>query len=101
MRNSAKKRPSPMSAENRSRRPLSPWILRVTVACLATVIAASEAAQLPALEPTMIDVDITALPASEKAALARIVHAGRLMDALYIRQVWPGTAGLMKERESA
>jgi len=90
-----------MSAENRSRRPLSPWILRVTVACLATVIAASEAAQLPALEPTMIDVDISALPASEKAALARIVHAGRLMDALYIRQVWPGTAGLMKERESA
>jgi hypothetical protein len=90
-----------MSAENRSSRPLSPWILAVTVACLATVSAASEPMQLPALEPTTIDVDITSLPASEKAALARIVHAGRLMDALYIRQVWPETAGLMKKRESA
>jgi hypothetical protein len=90
-----------MSAENRSSRPLSPWILGVTVACLATVSAASEPTQLPALEPTTIDVDVTSLPASEKAALARIVDAGRLMDALYIRQGWPGTAGLMNERETA
>jgi hypothetical protein len=84
-----------------SNRPLSPWILGIAVACLATVSAASEPTQLPVLEPTTIDVDIASLPASEKAALARIVHAGRLMDALYIRQVWPGTAGLMRERETA
>jgi hypothetical protein len=90
-----------MSAENRSNRHLSSWILGVTVAYLATVSAASEPTQLPALEPVTIDVDIALLPASEKAALARIVHAGRLMDALYIRQVWPETAGLIKERESA
>ena len=90
-----------MSAENRRSRFFSPWILGVTVAYFATGSAGAEPAQLPALEPTTIEVDITALPASEKAALARIVHAGRLMDALYIRQVWPGTAALMKERESA
>jgi hypothetical protein len=90
-----------MSAANRRSRSLVPWILGVTVASLATGNAGAEPAQLPALEPTTIEVDITALPASEKAALVRIVHAGRLMDALYIRQVWPGTSGLMKERESA
>ncbi len=89
-----------MSTANRRSRSLVPWILGA-IASLATGNAGAEPAQLPALEPTTIEVDITALPASEKAALARIVHAGRLMDALYIRQVWPGTAGLMKERQSA
>ena len=89
-----------MSAANRSRH-LSLLILGVTAACLATGSAGAEPAQLPALEPTTIEVDLSSLPASEKAALARIVHAGRLMDALYIRQVWPGTVSLMTERESA
>jgi hypothetical protein len=46
-------------------------------------------------------VEITSLPSSEKAALAHIIRAGRLMDALYIRQVWPGTARLIKERENS
>jgi hypothetical protein len=83
------------------RRAWGSWILGITAACLAMLSAASEPTQLPAFAPTTIEVDIRALPASEKAALARIVHAGRLMDTLYLRQVWPGTAGLMKERESA
>src|SRR6266481_9239355 len=69
----------PMSTANRRSRSLVPWILGA-IASLATGNAGAEPAQLPALEPTTIEVDITALPASEKAALARIVHAGRLMD---------------------
>jgi hypothetical protein len=89
-----------MSATNRSNH-LSPWFLGATIACLATRGAGAQPAQLPVLEPTPIEVDLSSLPAGEKAALARIVHAGRLMDALYIRQMWPGTAGLMKERETA
>jgi hypothetical protein len=58
-------------------------------------------AQLPALEPTAIEVDITALPASEQAALAPILRAARQMDALYMRQVWPGTRALISERQSS
>jgi hypothetical protein len=81
--------------------PLFARITAVSIACFPTINAASEPAQLPALVSTAIDVDITALPASEKAALAHIIHAGRLMDALYIRQVWPGTARLIKERENS
>jgi hypothetical protein len=73
-----------MSAANRRTRSLVPWILGITVASVATGNAGAEPAQLPALEPTIIDVDVTSLPTSEKAALARIVHAGRLMDALYL-----------------
>jgi hypothetical protein len=56
---------------------------------------------LPALEPTVIEASLSALPSSEHAALARIVHAARLMDSLYLRQVWPGTSSLMRERQGA
>ena len=85
----------------RNGRPLLGSILAVSVVCFTTVSAASEPAQLPVIASTAIDVDITALPASEKAALAHILHAGRLMDALYIRQAWPGTERLIKERENS
>ena len=90
-----------MAAEIRSSGPVSAWILAVTVACLTTASAASEPVQLPALDPTAIDVEVTSLPSSEKAALVHIIRAGRVMDALYLRQVWPGTARLIKDRENS
>jgi hypothetical protein len=74
------------------------WVPAVIAACLATVSAAAEPTKLPQLNLATIDVDLSSLPASEKAALARIIHAGRLMNALYIRQVWPGTAELIRKR---
>ena len=40
--------------------------------------------------PVEIGADLTALPDSEQAALARIVDAARVMDALFLEQVWPG-----------
>ena len=52
----------------------------------------------PTLEPAVVEVDLSALPSTEKAALVRILHAARRMDALYIRQVWPGTAALLSDR---
>jgi hypothetical protein len=55
----------------------------------------------PLLEATEIEVDVGALPKSERAALTWIIKAARRMDALYVRQVWPGTIGLLKRRESA
>ena len=90
-----------MSAANRSSGPLLLWILSVTVACLATGNAGAEPAQVPALEQTTIEVDITALPASEQAALVPLLRAARQMDALYMRQVWPGTRALITERQYA
>jgi hypothetical protein len=56
---------------------------------------------LPALKSVAVDVDITGLPASEQAALVPLLRAARQMDALYMRQVWPGSRALIAERQSA
>ncbi len=69
-------------------------------AAACTVLAAGHArsAQLPILEPTVVEVDLRALPSNEKAALARIIHGARKLDTLFIRQIWPGTGALLRER---
>ena len=45
--------------------------------------------------PVEIGADIAGLPASERAALARIVDAARVMDAIFLEQVWPGNPTLL------
>ena len=40
--------------------------------------------------PTEISADISALPAHERQALAKLVQAGWVMDALFLRQSWAG-----------
>src|ERR1700722_11332741 len=69
--------------------------------CLAaTAEAAAEPSPLPELKPVAVEVDITSLPASEQAALVPLLRAARQLDGLYVRQVWPGTRALIKERQS-
>jgi hypothetical protein len=67
----------------------------------ATVEAAAEPSPLPALKPVAVEVDITGLPASEQAALVPLLRAARQLDTLYVRQVWPGTRALIRERQTA
>jgi hypothetical protein len=47
-----------------------------------------------------LDPDLSALPAGERAALAKCVEAARLMDALFLRQVWAGNEALLAELAS-
>jgi hypothetical protein len=47
--------------------------------------------------PVELRVDLSALPASERAALAKLVEAARLIDALFLRQVWAGNEALLLE----
>lgn len=51
--------------------------------------------------PVEISADISQLPARERQALAKLVQAGTVMDALFLRQVWAGNEsillGLMKD----
>src|SRR4051794_38530487 len=47
--------------------------------------------------PAEISADITALPDSERQALARLVQAGRIMDALFLRQVWGGNDAMLQD----
>jgi hypothetical protein len=45
--------------------------------------------------PVELRVDVQRLPASERAALRKLVEAAQLMDALYLRQVWAGNEAML------
>ena len=45
--------------------------------------------------PTEIGADLSKLPANEQQALAKLVQAGWIMDALFLRQAWAGNEGLL------
>ena len=45
--------------------------------------------------PVEIAADISQLPAGEQKALAKMVEAGRIMDTLFLRQVWAGNEDLL------
>jgi hypothetical protein len=47
--------------------------------------------------PAEIGADITALAKNEREALARLVDAARIMDALFLRQVWAGNDAMLQE----
>src|ERR1043166_7255083 len=44
-----------------------------------------------------IGADVSALPRSERDALARLIDAARIMDALFLRQVWAGNEAMLLE----
>jgi hypothetical protein len=47
------------------------------------------------LAPVDLTVDLGELPAAEKSALARLVAAARIMDTIFLRQVWAGNETLL------
>lgn len=75
-------------------------IVSLLISSIASVGAAAGPPTLPTTKAVAVEVDITSLPASEQAALVPIIRAAREMDALYMRQVWPGTRSLIQERRS-
>lgn len=76
-------------------------IANVLLCLAATADATAEPGPPPALKSVTVEVDTAGLPKSEKAALVPLIRAARQMDALYMRQVWPGTPVLMRQRQSA
>jgi Peptidase family M49 len=46
--------------------------------------------------PADIGADVSALPDNERQALAKLVDAARVMDALFLRQVWSGNETLLE-----
>jgi hypothetical protein len=44
---------------------------------------------------TEIGADLSKLPANERQALAKLVQAGWIMDALFLRQAWAGNEGML------
>ena len=47
--------------------------------------------------PADIGADLSRLPAGERRALAKLVDASKIMDALFLRQVWAGNDALLQE----
>jgi hypothetical protein len=47
--------------------------------------------------PTDIGADVSRLPASERQALGKLVDAARVMDALFLRQVWAGNDAMLQD----
>jgi peptidase M49-like protein len=47
--------------------------------------------------PAEIGADLSALPKGDRDALARLVEASRIMDALFLRQVWAGNDAMLQE----
>jgi outer membrane murein-binding lipoprotein Lpp len=50
--------------------------------------------------PTVITADASSLSPSDRQALAKIIEAARLLDPLFLRQVWNGNAALLKKLEA-
>jgi hypothetical protein len=47
--------------------------------------------------PAEIGADVAALPAHERQALTKLVEAARVMDALFLRQVWAGNDAMLQQ----
>ena len=47
--------------------------------------------------PADIGADIAALPDNERHALAQLIDAARIMDGLFLRQVWAGNDAMLQE----
>ncbi|HEY8536711.1 MAG TPA: hypothetical protein VIL25_09680 [Vicinamibacterales bacterium] len=54
-------------------------------------------AMIARFEPVDIRADISHLAANERRALAKLVDAARVMDAIFLRQVWAGNETLLLE----
>jgi Peptidase family M49 len=62
------------------------------------VPSASQIATMTArFAPADIRADVSTLPESERRALAKLVDAARLMDSLFLRQVWAGNDAMLQE----
>jgi hypothetical protein len=76
-------------------------LLPAAVPAVAPPAATPGLAELRRLDaryaPVTLRVDLARLPASERAALGKLVEAARLMDALFLRQVWSGNEALLLE----
>jgi hypothetical protein len=47
--------------------------------------------------PVDLTADVAALPANERQALAKLVEAAKVFDALFLRQVWSGNETLLQD----
>src|SRR5215204_172437 len=57
-------------------------------------------AKIRRFAPTVITADTSRLPAGDRRALEKVIEAARLLDPLFIRQVWSGNVALQRRLEA-
>lgn len=77
-------------------------LLTLLLSITALITMQTKVFDAPALDrmaarfaPTEITADLTALPASERTALTKLVEAAKIMDALFLKQVWAGNESML------
>ncbi len=75
-------------------------LVAVSLAALFIAMSPAQGRQFgttmtPLFAPVDVGADVSSLPRSERAALARIIDAARVMDALFLEQVWAGNPSLL------
>jgi hypothetical protein len=78
--------------------PAAPSATPAAAAATAPLALAPDAAErLNKFVPTPLTADLSALPEGERRALAELVAAGRLMDEIFLDQVWAGNNALREQ----
>ncbi len=62
---------------------------------IPTTATSQDATMTPLFAPVNIGADLSALPDSERQALAHIVDAARVMDGIFLEQVWAGNPSML------
>jgi peptidase M49-like protein len=85
----------------------TPLVLALSLGVTALAVRAQDDTQMPTLAelqkmtarfvPADIGADLSSLPQAERDALARLVDAARIMDALFLRQVWAGNDTMLQD----
>jgi len=77
-------------------------LLAIVVFSIAGLAMQTKVFDAPALDrmaarfaPTKITADLSSLPASERTALTKLIEAAKIMDAIFLRQVWAGNEAML------
>lgn len=84
------------------------WLLVAALFCGPMIATAQEmpnkemtlAARIKRFAPTPITGDVKQLTPNDRQALAKIIEAAKLLDPLFLRQVWSGNAALLAKLEA-
>ena len=78
-----------------------PGLLVTGLVCMAaatgivTPATGQDTAMTPLFAPVEISADVSSLPDSERRALAHIIDAARVMDGIFLEQVWAGNPSML------
>jgi len=77
-------------------------LLAIVVFSIAGLAMQTKVFDAPALDrmaarfaPTKVTADLSSLPASERTALTKLIEAAKIMDAIFLRQVWAGNEAML------